>query len=91
MNAGNLIFLLLIVGGLFAMFFMHRGGHAHGDAGHGGHAEGGMGCCGGHGDKHGGSSTDEHQEEDKKPPLATPGPHSHDHEPAVTDAGRSGS
>lgn len=87
MNAGNLIFVLLIVGGLFAMFSMHRGGRAHG------RAHGGMGGCGGHGDKHGDSSTDERQEEDKKPPLGTPGPHSHDHdhEPAATDAGRSGS
>ena len=31
MDAGNLIFLLLIVGGVFAMVFMHRGGHAQGD------------------------------------------------------------
>ena len=79
MNAGTLIVLLLIVGGLFAMFSMHRGGRAHG----------GIGGCGGHGDKHGDPSTDERQEEDKKPPLDKPGPH--DHEPAVADAGRSGS
>lgn len=39
MDAGNLIFLLLIVGGVFAMFFMHRGGHGHG----------GMGGCGRYG------------------------------------------
>lgn len=84
MNAGNLIVLLLIVGGLFAMFFMHRGG---------GRGHGGMGGCGGHGDTHGDSATDEHQEKDKQPPLGKPGPHGHDHdrEPATTDAGRSGS
>lgn len=40
MSAGNLIFLLLFVGGFLAMFSMHRGGHG---------ASGGMGgCCGGH-------------------------------------------
>ena len=50
MNAGNLIFLFLIVGGALAMFSMHRGGHAHGGTasgdgggGHGGHNHGGSG------------------------------------------------
>lgn len=83
MDAGNIIFLLLIVGGVLAMFFMHRGGHAHG----------GMGGCGGHGHKHGGSSTDEPRKEDKKPLLGKPGPHvhDHDHEPAATGSGRGGS
>ena len=90
MNSGNLIFLLVVVGGLFAMFFMHRGGHAHGGAGHGGHAAGGMGGCGGH--NHGGSSTDERQGESKKSPLlGQPGSHAHDHEPANTGSGRGGS
>lgn len=42
MNAGNLIFLLLIVGGVVAMFAMHRGGHGRGGMG---------GCCGGHSHK----------------------------------------
>ncbi len=89
MDAGNLIFVLLIVGGLFAMFFMHRGGHAHG----------GMGGCGGRGHNHGGSFTDERREEGKKPLLGRPGPHGHDHdhdhdhdhEPAATGSGRGGS
>lgn len=83
MDAGNLIFLLLIVGGVFAMFFMHRGGHGHG----------GMGGCGRHGHSHGGSATDERREEDKKPILGKPGPHGHDHdhEPAATGGGRGGS
>jgi hypothetical protein len=82
MDAGNLIFLLLIVGGVFAMFFMHRGGHGHG---------GGMGGCGGHGHSHGGSSTEERREEDEKPILGKPGPHGHDQEPAATGSGRGGS
>lgn len=76
MDAGNLIFLLLIVGGVFAMFFMHRGGHAHG----------GMG---GKGHNHGGSSTDERRGDDKKPLLGKPGPHGH--EPAAKGNGRGGS
>ena len=41
MDAGTLIILLLVVGGLFAMFAMHRrGGHSHGTRG---------GSGGGHG------------------------------------------
>jgi hypothetical protein len=43
MDAGNLIFELLIVGGVVGMFFMHRGGHAHGSNAGGGHAHGGQG------------------------------------------------
>ncbi len=77
MNAGNVIFLLLIVGGVFAMFFRHRGGHAHG----------GMGGCGRHGHNHGGSSTGERREEDKKPLLGEPGPHGHDHDHEPAAAG----
>lgn len=84
MDAGNLIFLLLIVGGVFSMFFMHRG-HGHGG--------GGMGGCGGHGHSHGhgGSSTEERHEEDEKPILGKPGPHGQNHEPAATGSGRGGS
>ena len=80
MNSGNLIFLLLALGGLAAMFFMHRGGHTHGGGGHAGRGQGGMGGCGGH--NHGGSSPDESREDDKKPLSAQPG--SHDHEPTAT-------
>jgi hypothetical protein len=85
MNSGNLIFLLVVVGGLFAMFFMHRGGHAHGGTGHAGRGQGGMGGCGGH--NHGGSSPDEDREEGKKPIPAQPGSHGHDHEPTATGSG----
>jgi hypothetical protein len=84
MDAGNLIFLLLIVGGAFSMFFMHRGG------GHG-HGGGGMGGCGGHGHSHGGSSTAERREEEDKPILGKPGPHGQDDEHAATRSGRGGS
>ena len=81
MNAGNLIVLLLIVGGLFAMFFMHRGGHAHGR----------LGGSGGHGHDHSSSSPDEQQEqgleEDKKPIEGKHGSHGHDDEPATATAG----
>lgn len=40
MDAVNLIFVLLIVGGAVAMFFMHRGGDSHGSNAGGGHAHG---------------------------------------------------
>jgi hypothetical protein len=59
MNAGNLIFLLLIVGAPLAMFSMHRGGHAHGGAAGGGGGGGGGGCCGGGGHNHGASHEEE--------------------------------
>lgn len=74
MDAGTLFWILLIGGGAFAMFFMHRGGHAHG----------GLGGGGGH--DHGGTSTDERQEprEEAKEPLAKPGSHGHTQEPAAT-------
>lgn len=77
MDAGTLIWILLIGGGVLAMIFMHRGGHAHGGLG-------GGGGCGGHG--HSGSSADESQEprrEDAKP-VPKPGAHSHGQEPAAT-------
>lgn len=35
MDAGTLLWILVIGGGLFAMFFMHCGGHAHGGPGAG--------------------------------------------------------
>lgn len=68
MSAGTLIFLLLIAGSVFAMFAMHRGGHA-------GASMGGGGCCGG-GHNHGGSG-DEHNhgtspESDEHTPLLGP-------------------
>ena len=85
MDAGSLIFLLLIVGGVFAMFAMHRGGgHAHGGKG--------GGCCGGHGHDRGSpddqSSTDEPREE--KPLLGKPGSQGHDHEAATASGKRRG-
>lgn len=83
MSTGNLIFLLVLVGGVFAMFSMHRGGgHSHGMGG---------GCGGGHGhgssDSHG--SPDDSHEEEKKPLLDKPDAHAHahDHEP-VTERGK---
>lgn len=82
MDAGNLIILLLIGGGLFAMFSLHRrGGHSHGAGG---------GCGGGHGHTHG--SSDEPREEEKKPLLGKPGSQGHEHErePAAADGKRGG-
>lgn len=78
MDVGTLFWILLIGGGVFAMFFMHRGSHAHGGGGGGG--------CGGHGHDHSGASSDERQEprEEAKKPLAKPGSHGHAHEPAAT-------
>lgn len=81
MDAGNLIVLLLVGGGLFAMFAMHRGGgHSHGGGGHS-HGAGG-GCGGGHG--HGPS---EAPREEQKPLLGKPGSgvHEHEREPAVAE------
>ena len=76
MDAGNLIILLLAVGGLFAMVAMHRGGgHSHGA---------GAGCGGGHGHAHGPS---EEPREERQPLLGKPGSQEHEHErePAVAD------
>lgn len=80
MSAGNLIFLLLIAGGAFAMFSMHRGG---------GHSHGAGGGCGGHGHgaghDHGQAPTDNEastppsSEGEKKPLLGKPGTRSHEH------------
>lgn len=81
MDAGNLIFLVLIVGGAAAMFSMHRGGHAHGGtAGSGG--QGGMG--GGH--DHGGSDEEEQTPDasggqETKPLLGPPGTQSNEPAP----------
>jgi hypothetical protein len=75
MNAGNLIFLLLIVGGPLAMFSMHRGGHAHGGTAGGG----GGGCCGGGGGHNHGGGHEEEQTPNQsdgtetKPLLGPPG------------------
>ena len=66
MNASNVVFLLLIVGSVVAMTWMHRAGQGRG----------GMGGCGGHGRNHGGhdeSTPDRHGEEEKKPLLGPPG------------------
>jgi len=84
MSSGNLIFLLVLVGGVVTMFSMHRGGgRSHG-----------MGrCCGGHGhgssDDHG--SSEESGKEQKKPLLGKPGSHTHDREPATEGGKRGGS
>ena len=66
MDAGSLIFLLLIVGGVFAMFAMHRGGgHSHGMGG---------GCGGGHGHNHSDEpAPDAARGDEKKPVLGPPG------------------
>jgi len=75
MNAGNLIFLLVVVGGAVAMFSMHRGGgHSHGTHGGGGH---------GHGSADSQGPSEEPREEGKKPLLGKPGTptHEHEHEP----------
>ena len=80
MDAGTLFWVLLIGGGVVAMFFMHRGGHAHGGLA-------GRGGCGGHDHHdHGDASSDERQEprEEAKKPLAKPGSDGHTHEPAAT-------
>jgi len=81
MDAGTLLWILLIGGGVFAMFFMHRGGHAHGRLGGGG----------GHGHDHSSSSSDEQQgqqrEEDKKPLQSKHGSHGRDDEPTTAAAG----
>ena len=80
MDAGTLLWILLIGGGVFAMFFMHRGGHAHGRLG-----------GGGHGHDHSSSSSDEQQgqqrEEDKKPLQSKHGSHGRDDEPTTAAAG----
>ena len=77
MDAGTLFWILLIGGGVIAMLFMHRGGHAHGGAGGGG--------CGGHGHDHGRTSGDEPRESSKEgaAPVGKPGSHGHGHEPAA--------
>lgn len=71
MNGGNLIFLLLLAGGIVFMFSMHRGGHAHGGGGGGG----GGGGCGGGGHSHGGGHGNGEQEptaETGEEPAKTP-------------------
>ncbi|GIU94189.1 MAG: hypothetical protein KatS3mg012_0646 [Gaiellaceae bacterium] len=75
MDAGTLVWILLIGGGVLAMFFMHRGGHAHGGFG-------GGGGCGGHGQghDHSGTAADEPRNEDARP-LAKSGSHDHGDKP----------
>lgn len=46
MSTGTILYLFLVIGGLFLMMRMH-GGHGHG--GHGGAQGGHGGCGGGHG------------------------------------------
>lgn len=63
MDAGTLILWLLIVGGVFGMFFMHRG-----------HGHGGMGGCGGHSRDHSGEpARDTGRGDEEKPVLGPPG------------------
>lgn len=87
MNAGNLIFLLLIIGAPLAMFSMHRGGH-----GHGGTAGGG--CCGGGGGHNHGGGREEQQTpnpsggEETKPLLGPPGTQSGTSVPAAAERHR---
>ena len=79
MDAGSLIVLLLVGGGLFAMFAMHRGGgHSHGAGG---------GCGGGHGHAHGPSP--EQPREEQEPLLGPPG-HEPERKPAVADGTHKG-
>lgn len=72
MNAGNLIFLLVVVGGAVAMFSMHRGGgHSHGTRGSGGHVHGSSGH--GSSNSQGTADTTEQPREEGKPLLGKPG------------------
>lgn len=79
MDAGTLLWILLIGAGVFAMFFVHRGGHAHGGLG------------GGHGHDHGDPSSDkqleQRLEEGKKPSEGKHGSHGPDDEPATATSG----
>ena len=75
MDAGNLIFLLVIVSGVFGMFFMHRGGHGHG----------GMGGCGGHSHGHTDEPAPDAQRGEKKPLLGPPGTQSSASAPAPAE------
>lgn len=93
MNAGSVIFGLLIVGSFMVMFSMHRrGAHAHGDSS--AHGSMGGGCCGGHGHGNGHNEhADEppHEHHDDKPLLGPPGTKSGDPAPVpAQDDRRSG-
>lgn len=88
MSTGTLIFLILIAGSVFAMFAMHRGGHASGSTG-------GGGGCGGHnhggsGDEHSGDehSHDNSRETDEHTPLLGPPGTQAQPVPATTPAGK---
>ena len=82
MSAGNLGILLLLAGGVLAMFVMHRGG---------GHAHGMSGGCGGHGHGNGHDSPDSRDQseqsrgEEKSPLPNKAGSHAHGGEPATDD------
>lgn len=80
MSVGNLLFLLVVVGGAVAMFSMHRGGgHSHGAHGGGDRGHGSSGSEG---------SPNEPIKE-KKPLLGKPGTRTHEHEaePAADERG----
>ena len=80
MDAGTLLWILLIGGGVFAMFFMHRGGHAHG----------GLGGSGGHSHGHGGAPSDEQEQRREvgtTPVQSKDDPHGHEDEPASATGG----
>ena len=80
MSAGNLIFLLVLIGGVVGMFLMHRGG---------GHAHGMGGGCGGHGHGHATSDdarTTEPPDKDKAA-ADVQGTHVHGREPATQGSG----
>ena len=84
MDGGTILWILLIGGGLVAMFFMHRGGHAHGGLAGGsrGHDHAGPSPGERHEEREPRTRRREPSEEDEQP-LAD-GPRAHeDHEPAA--------
>lgn len=83
MDGGTLLWILLIGGGVAAMVFMHRGGHAHGGSGGGG-CGGGHGGQGGHGQHQ--TPVDEPRDstpDDSPPAAARQGSHGKDRETAA--------
>ena len=87
MSAGNLGVLLLLAGGVLAVFAMHRGG---------GHAHGMSGGCGSHGHGNGHDSPDSRDQSEQAPGEgknslpSKPGSHDHGGESAAEDTGRGG-
>lgn len=84
MSLGTIIFLLLFVGIVTAMFRMHRGGgHAHGMGGCGGHAG-----HGGHGtrDTSGAHNHPVQPTQQDAPALGKPDARTNSHDPHVEDA-----